>query len=228
MGFRLPVVYLVRHGETEWSKSGQHTSTTEVALTSHGIEQANDLSCFVFENPCQDFIDPKNITQIYVSPRQRTQQTLRLIQLPQKETIPTFTEPYLAEWNYGDYEGITMHDIHSTRYAFWDIWKDGCPNGETIQQVASRCDHVIAKLMAHQIEHTDNNPSGPGGDILVVAHSHLLRILACRWLNLPPEHGRHFILDTASLSVLGYDRSMRSPVIKSWNITSHLFQRESK
>ncbi|CAG8747723.1 14400_t:CDS:10 [Dentiscutata erythropus] len=196
---RLPVVYLVRHGETEWSKSGQHTSTTEVELTENGVKQAQDLSRFVFENQCQDFIEPKNITQIYVSPRKRAQQTLSLINLPEKEKIPVFTEPNISEWSYGDYEGITAHEIRSTKFAFWDIWQviHGCPNGETIQQVATRCDHVTAKIMAYQTDHMDNNPNSPGGDVLVVAHSHLLRILACRWLNLPPEHGRHFLIDTA-------------------------------
>ncbi|CAG8475847.1 12053_t:CDS:2 [Ambispora leptoticha] len=227
MGPRLPVVYLVRHGETEWSKNGQHTSITEVELTPHGRTQARDLSRFVFENPCQDFIDPTNITQIYVSPRRRAQQTLELINLPNKSTISTIIDPNLTEWHYGDYEGVTTHDIHSGIYAFWDIWRDGCPNGETIEQVSNRCDHVIAKLMAHHASHMDHDPNGPGGDILVVAHSHLLRILAMRWLNLPPSHGRYTLLDTASLSVLGYDRSMRVPVIRSWNVTSHLFQKES-
>ncbi|CAG8717906.1 11355_t:CDS:2, partial [Scutellospora calospora] len=126
---------------TEWSKSGQHTSTTEVELTENGVKQAQDLSHYVFENQCQDFIEPKNITQIYVSPRKRAQQTLNLINLPKKETIPVFTEPNIAEWNYGDYEGISTHEIHN-----------GCPNGETAQQVAARCDHVVAKIMAYQTE----------------------------------------------------------------------------
>ncbi|CAG8578255.1 18470_t:CDS:2 [Rhizophagus irregularis] len=216
---RLPVVYLVRHGETEWSKTGQHTSTTEVELTSHGITQARDLSRFVFENQCQDFTNPSNIDLILVSPRKRAQQTLGLITLPKKDQIPTFTDPNLAEWNYGDYEGITTHEIHREMDA---------PNGETIQQVATRCDHMIAKVMTHQNDHMDNNPSSPSGDVLVVAHSHLLRILACRWLNMPPESGRHFIVDTAGLCVLGYDRSMRTPVIKQWNVTSHLFQRSDE
>ncbi|KAG9290907.1 hypothetical protein G9A89_011057 [Geosiphon pyriformis] len=214
---RLPVVYLVRHGETEWSKNGKHTSTTELELTAKGIEQARDLSRFVFENSCQDFADPTNISKIYVSPRKRAQQTLENVKLPNRDQILTETDPNLAEWNYGDYEGITTHDIHSTIYAFWDIWRDGCPNGETIQQVSNRCDHVIAKLMALHASHMDHNPDGPGGDVLVVAHSHLLRILAARWLNLSPNHGR----------VLGYDRSMRDPVIKSWNVTSHLFQKNT-
>ncbi|CAG8582999.1 700_t:CDS:2 [Ambispora gerdemannii] len=191
MGPRLPVVCLVRHGETEWSKNGRHTSITEVELTSHGRTQARDLSRFVFENPCQDFIDPTNITQIYVSPRRRAQQTLELVTLPNKSAIPTITEPNLTEWDYGDYEGITTHEIHSNTYAFWDLWRDGCPNGETIEHVSNRCDRVIAKL------HMEHNPTGPGGDILVVGHSHLLRVLVMRWLNLPASHGRHVVLDTA-------------------------------
>ncbi|CAG8446921.1 11978_t:CDS:2 [Funneliformis caledonium] len=222
---RLPLVYLVRHGETEWSKAGKHTSVTEVELTSHGITQVHDLSRFVFENTCQGFIDPKNLSQIYVSPRKRAQQTLELIKIPNKDQIPTFTDINLTEWNYGDYEGISTHEIHSSKYVFWNLWRDGCPNGETIQQVANRSDHIIAKIMAHQKEHLDNKPNSPGGDVLIVAHSHLLRIMACRWLNMNPEFGRNYILDTAGLCVLGYQRSMRFPVVKHWNVTSNLFQR---
>ncbi|CAG8502629.1 2576_t:CDS:2, partial [Acaulospora morrowiae] len=198
---RLPEVILVRHGETEWSKNLKHTSRTDLSLTTNGIEQTRKLSKFVFENPHQSYFNPQNISQIYVSPRKRAQETLELINFPNKENIPKFIEPNIAEWDYGDYEGLTTHDIHVTKSTFWNIWNDGAPNGETLDDVVARCDQIITKIMAHQADHTDHRPNEPGGDVLLIAHSHLLRVFTCRWLDMDPENGRYFRLDTTDYNL---------------------------
>ncbi|CAG8466032.1 3926_t:CDS:2 [Paraglomus occultum] len=221
----LPMVYLVRHGETDWTKSGRYTSMMEIGLNSKGKEQVAQLSRFTFENPRQDCIKTRNISMILLSERHCVQETYDIFKIPNKDTILTYIDPYISEWNFGDFECMTRDEIHNTT-AFWDIWKEGCPNGETVEQVAARCDHVIEKIVAHHTEHVDHNPAVPGGDVLLIAHEHSLRVLAARWVGLPPEHAKSFELDTSSISVLGYNRSMRVPVIKAWNVRSQFFNRD--
>ena len=183
---------LLRHGETEWSKSGQHTSRTELDLTETGREQAklaaDALSVLTLDNPL-----------VISSPRQRALVTAELAGLRVDEV-----SPLLSEWDYGDYEGRTTADIRK-EVPGWNLWIEGFPRGETIDSVAARARAVIDRAMLAD------------GGVALFAHGHILRILTACWLALPPACARLFALSTASLSTLGYERETR--VITRWNQT---------
>jgi broad specificity phosphatase PhoE len=181
-------VWLVRHGETEWSKSGRHTSTTDLPLTAEGERIAAEL---------KDRLAPKQFDLVLTSPRQRARRTAELAGFGD-----AVMDDDLVEWNYGDYEGITTAEIRK-KVPGWTIWDDPVPNGESPEQVAARLDRVIQRIAAVD------------GDVLIFGHSHALRALTARWLELGVTEGRHFVLDTATLSVLGWERG--SPAIHRWN-----------
>jgi len=182
-------IFLVRHGETEWSRSGQHTGHTDVPLTEHGRAQAERLG---------RYLHGRSLT-VWTSPLRRARETCRLagIENPQIELD-------LIEWNYGAYEGRTTMDIRQD-VADWSVWDSPIPNGETLEQVATRAQQVIHRSTA-----------ATTSDIALFAHGHILRILAACWIGLPPAAGRLLGLDTATVSVLGYERDTR--VIQHWNI----------
>ena len=192
----LPKIYLARHGETAWSLSGQHTGRTDIPLTEQGEENARQLG-----NRLQGL----TVSHVFSSPLQRAMKTCALAGFGANVT----PEPLLLEWNYGDYEGLTTAHIHAER-PDWFIFRDGCPGGESPDQIAARCDEMIQKMKALQ------------GDILIFAHAHILRMLTTRWLDLAPEEGRLYFLSTASLSILGYEHDLTEPVMRLWNDTSHL------
>lgn len=181
-------VWLVRHGETEWSKSGRHTSTTDLPLTAEGERIAAEL---------KDRLARVQFDLVLTSPRQRARRTAELAGFGD-----AVTDDDLVEWNYGDYEGITTAEIRK-KVPGWTIWDDPVPNGESPEQVAARLDRVIQRIAAVD------------GDVLIFGHSHALRALTARWLELGVTEGRHFVLDTATLSVLGWERG--SPAIHRWN-----------
>jgi probable phosphoglycerate mutase len=182
-------VFAIRHGETEWSLNGRHTGVTDIPLTENGRRLASSLKPMLAK---QDF------AVVLVSPLQRARETCELAGLGAGAVV----EPDLAEWNYGDYEGMTPTQIHANR-PDWMIFRDGCPNGETPAEVAARADRVIARARA------------AGGDIALFAHGHILRVLAARWIELPPQGGQHFLLGTGTLCVLGRYRDV--PAIDVWN-----------
>jgi broad specificity phosphatase PhoE len=182
-------VWLIRHGETEWSLSGAHTGRTDLALTERGRQLAVRLGEHLAGRP---------FALVLASPLRRATETCRLAGYGSAAVA----DPDLREWDYGGYEGRTTADIRAERPG-WDPWRDGFPGGETIAQVAARADRAIARAAA------------ASGDAALFAHGHLLRILAARWLGLPPEAGRLLALDTASWSVLGYERETR--VVRGWN-----------
>ena len=188
---------IVRHGETEWSVSGQHTGTTDIPLTPRGEEQGRKLL---------DNIGEHDFAKVLSSPRQRARRTAELAGIEDFEV-----DQDLVEWNYGDIEGLTTKDYVAQRQAAglpaWDLWEDGAPNGENADQVGARTDRVLARLRPVLDD---------GGDVLVVAHSHLLCVLVARWLGLPASAGRGFILDAAHRSVLTFKRG--TPVVKYWNV----------
>jgi probable phosphoglycerate mutase len=191
-----PVVYLARHGETEWSLSGQHTGLTDKPLTPHGEEQARRLG---------ERLRGVAVAQVFTSPLRRAARTCELCGLGARaETLAD-----LVEWNYGDYEGIKTADILRARPG-WQLFRDGCPGGETPDQIGARADRVIARLRA------------AGGDVICFSSGHFLRVLAARWLGLEAAGGRFFVLSTASLSVLGYEHDLTEPVIRLWDDTRHL------
>ena len=186
----MPVtLWLVRHGETEWSLSGQHTGRTDVPLTDKGREQAKGVG---------KLLQGKQFRMVLTSPMQRALDTCRLAGLA-NPVIDT----NLKEWDYGDYEGMSTPEIQKQRPG-WSLWKDGVVNGESIQQVADRANAVIARA------------GEADGDVVLVAHGHILRILTACWLGLEPSAGRLFALETATLSSLGHERETR--VIRSWNL----------
>ena len=179
---------LVRHGQTEWSLSGRHTSTTDIPLTERGREAAGAL---------RERLAGREFALVLASPRIRARETARLAGYTPE------IEPDLAEVDYGDYEGRTTPEIRAERPG-WSLWTDGSPGGETMAQAGERADRVIARALAAD------------GDVAVFAHGHILRVLAARWIDLPAEHGGSFALDTAAVSVLGFERERR--VIGAWNM----------
>lgn len=183
-------IALVRHGETEWSRAGRHTGRTDVPLTDAGRAQARAAA------PLVAALAPDRVR---TSPLGRARETCDLLGTGLEPVV----DPDLAEWDYGDYEGITTAEIRAT-VPGWTVWSAPCPGGEAADQVAARTDRVIAACRAEP------------GLTLLVAHGHVLRVLAARWLGLGPDGGRCFRLDTATVSVLGWERE--NPVVLSWNL----------
>ena len=182
-------VFVIRHGETAWSLSGQHTGTTDIPLTDNGRRLAERL---------RPVLANEAFTRVFVSPMQRARETCELAGLGDKAVI----DSDLVEWNYGEYEGLTPEQIHEVA-PDWLIFRDGCPGGEAPEQVGARVDRVIVR-------------SRPvDGDIALFAHGHVLRVLAARWIELPAGGGQHFLLDTGTLCVLGYYRAI--PAVRIWN-----------
>ncbi|HEU5342279.1 histidine phosphatase family protein [Edaphobacter sp.] len=185
-------LWLVRHGETEWSAGGAHTSRTDIALTAHGRRRAEEL---------RDFLAGVKFDAVLVSPMQRARETCAIAGFGNVAVV----DAGLKEWDYGVYEGRTTAEIRKDAPG-WSVWKDEIVDGETVEQVGARADGVIARAVA---------ASPSGGKVALFAHAHLLRILAARWVGLPAVDGRLLVLGTGSLSVLGWERETR--VIASWN-----------
>jgi probable phosphoglycerate mutase len=183
-------IVLVRHGETEWSRSGRHTGRTDVPLTERGREQAVALA---------EALGGRTFELVLTSPLARAADTARLAGFGEVAQ----TRPDLREWDYGAYEGRTTADIREERPG-WSLWRDDAPGGETAAEVAERADRVIDELRSLD------------SDALVFAHGHLLRVLTARWLRLEASDGRLFALDPATISILGYERE--TPVIRVWNM----------
>lgn len=181
-------LWLVRHGETEWSRDGLHTSVTDLPLTERGVEVAKELA---------PRLAATEFDLVLTSPRQRASVTARLAGFPEAQV-----DEDLVEWAYGDYEGISTDEIRET-VPGWTVWTHPSPGGETAAQVSTRLDRVVAKARSHS------------GRTLAFAHGHSLRALAARWLGLPAADGRLLRLDTSTVSVLGFERE--TPVILSWN-----------
>ena len=182
-------VFAIRHGETAWSLSGQHTGTTDIPLTENGRRLAERLRPVLAKEP---------FALVLCSPMQRARETCELAGLGASAVI----DADLSEWNYGEYEGLTSAQIHETRPG-WLVFRDGCPGGETPEQVGIRTDRVIARARA------------ASGGVAMFAHGHVLRALVARWIGLPASAGQHFLLDTGTLCVLGYYRDV--PAVRTWN-----------
>ncbi|MFL6160232.1 MAG: histidine phosphatase family protein [Marmoricola sp.] len=181
-------LWLVRHGETAWSRAGRHTSTTEVPLTGAGEQAALSLV---------PRLAPVSFDLVLTSPRERARRTAELAGFPDAEV-----DPDLVEWDYGDYEGVTTEEIRRS-VPGWTVWSAPCPGGEDEAAVALRLDRVVARVREH------------GGRVLAFGHGHASRALGCRWLGQPVAEGRLFRLDTATVSVLGYEHE--APAVARWN-----------
>src|SRR5262249_39633790 len=192
----LPSVYLARHGETAWSLSGQHTGLTDLPLTERGERNARRLG---------ERLRGLKFARAFTSPLQRAKRTCELAGFGATAKI----DRDLLEWNYGEYEGRRTAEIHAER-PDWQLFRDGCPGGESPAQVGARADRVVARLRAVQ------------GNVLLFSSGHFLRVLAARWLGLDAAAGRYLLLSTASLSALGYEHDATQPVIRMWNDTRHV------
>jgi broad specificity phosphatase PhoE len=185
-------IYFIRHGETAWSRSGQHTGRSEIALTRHGQAAARGLT---------SALNTIDFSLVLSSPRLRARTTCALAGLGTQAVI----DPDLAEWDYGDYEGLRSCEIRQQR-PDWEVWDHGCPNGEMPNDVSTRADRLIARLLDHT------------GKAVLFSHGHFGRALAARWIGLPVAAGRHFLLEPVSVSVLGFEPGgSKHPVISLWN-----------
>ncbi len=191
-----PRVFLARHGETAWTVSGQHTGLTDLPLTERGEQNARRFAQRLAGVP---------LARVFTSPLLRARRTCELAGFGDRCEV----DNDLVEWNYGQYEGLRTDDILKHNPG-WQLFRDGCPGGETVAQVGARADRVLARLRA------------VGGDVLLFSSGHFLRVLAARWLGMEPAGGRYFTLSTASLSTLGYEHDLQEPIIRLWNDTDHL------
>jgi len=187
----LPYVCLVRHGETAWTITGQHTGRTDLPLTSRGEDQARAL--------CARLRDMR-FGDAFTSPLQRARQTCELAGFGAIASV----DADLVEWDYGEYEGRRTSEIRAERPT-WNLFDDGCPNGESVAEVRARADRMIARVRRC------------AGNVLLFGHRDLFRVMAARWIGLAPREGRRLYLDPASWSILGYDHALDEHVIRSWN-----------
>ncbi|KAF2741134.1 phosphoglycerate mutase-like protein [Polyplosphaeria fusca] len=235
-----PRVFIVRHGETEWSLNGRHTGTTELALTANGEKRVRATGKALVGD--DRLIVPGNLAHIYVSPRRRAQHTLELLDLGCRERYPWKSDPShpgldfrtnahievvpaIREWDYGDYEGLTSAQIRSSRAerglpSDWDIWRDGCEGGESPEDVTQRLDALIAEIKEKWHKGRFGKGSGWKGeegvpnDVLIVAHGHILRSFAARWIGKPLEDNPSLILEAGGVGTLSYEHhSIDEPAI---------------
>jgi probable phosphoglycerate mutase len=196
MNDELPIVCLARHGETAWSLSGQHTGLTDLPLTPRGEQNARQLG---------KRLRGMEFVRVFASPLQRAAKTCELAGFGSVAEVL----PDLVEWNYGDYEGRTSIEIHAVR-PDWNLFRDGCPGGETTEQVGQRADRVVGRVREE------------AGNVIVFSSGHFLRVFAARWLGMAPGAGRLLLLSTASVSILGYEHNRSESVIRLWNDTRHV------
>jgi probable phosphoglycerate mutase len=191
MSDTLPFLYLARHGETAWSLSGQHTGLTDLPLTARGEENARRLG---------ERLKGLAFAKVFTSPLQRARRTAELAGYG----AVAETDPDLVEWNYGDYEGKTTKEIQQQR-PDWQLFRDGCPGGETLAAIGARANRVVSRVRS------------VNGKVLIFSSSHFLRVLTARWLEIDPAGGRFFVLNTGTVSILGYEHNQTEPVIQLWN-----------
>ena len=196
MSDHLPIVYLARHGETAWTVSGQHTGLTDLPLTERGQRNARRIG---------ERLKALRFAKVFTSPLQRALCTCQLAGFG----AVAETDRDLVEWNYGQYEGLRSAEIYAQR-PDWQLFRDGCPGGESPDEVGERAGRVVARVRASD------------GDVLVFSSGHFLRVLAACWLKLEPRAGMYLLLSTASLSTLSYEHGLSQPVIQLWNDTSHV------
>jgi probable phosphoglycerate mutase len=196
MSQALPEVYLARHGETEWSITGQHTGRTDIPLTARGELNARNLG---------QRLQGTTFAKILTSPLLRARRTCELAGFGDGAEV----DPDLQEWDYGQYEGRRTADIRQERPG-WYLFRDGCPGGESVEAIGARADRVVARLRAID------------GHVLIFSHGHILRVLTARWLGLPAGDARLFVLSTAALSLLGYEHNRHEAAIRLWNDNRHV------
>jgi probable phosphoglycerate mutase len=187
----LPEIHIVRHGETAWTESRRHTGWSDIPLTERGEQQARQLG---------KYLTRAKYAHVFTSPLQRASRTCELAGFGSRAGI----DPDLVEWNYGDYDGLTAAQIRKQR-PDWQVFRDGCPGGESVAEIGTRADRLIGRLRALNTH------------VLLFSSGHFMRVFAARWLNLDPSCGRLFLLGTTTLSVLGYEHTTNEPVVRLWN-----------
>lgn len=198
MSETFPIVYLARHGETAWTITGQHTGLTDLPLTEHGETNARRLGVR---------LAGIHFAKVFTSPLQRAKRTCELAGFAELAEL----ERDLLEWNYGSYEGRLTVDI-LREHPGWQLFRDGCPGGESPEQVAKRADRVVSRVR------------GTAGNVLLFSSGHFLRVLAARWIGIAPINGQALMLTTASLSALSYENSLSQPAISLWNDAHHVLK----
>ncbi len=196
MSAKWPRTFMARHGETAWTISGQHTGGTDLPLTERGEQNARELG---------KLIGDEKFARVFVSPLERTRRTCQLAGYGEAAEIMDD----LLEWDYGEYEGKKTVDIRQER-PDWQLFRDGCPGGESPADVAARADRAIERIRAVD------------ADVLVFSSGHFFRVFAARWLGLEPAAGRYFLLSTATLSIVGYEHNPSEPVLRLWNDDRHV------
>jgi probable phosphoglycerate mutase len=191
MSQSLPETHVIRHGETAWTVARRHTGLSDIPLTERGERQARRFG---------EHLRGRTFAHVFTSPLQRARRTCELAGLGAMAQV----DPDLVEWNYGDYDGLTTEEILKQRPG-WQLFRDGCPRGESLAEVGARADRVIARLRALD------------GDALLFSSGHFLRVFAARWLGLDASCARMFLLSTTTLSILGYEHDKSEPVIRLWN-----------
>jgi probable phosphoglycerate mutase len=189
-------IYLARHGQTEWSLAGKHTGRNDIPLTAEGEQEARKLG---------SRLQKGKFAMVLASPLQRAKRTCEIAGFGAAAEVV----PDLMEWDYGTYDGLQSAEIRARR-PDWHLFRDGCPGGESLEDVVVRADRVVARLRSLE------------GDVLIFSHGHFLRVLTVRWAGIPPELGAHFSLASGSLSILGHDSHSEDLVIERWNDVSHL------
>jgi probable phosphoglycerate mutase len=189
----LPVLFMARHSQTAWSLTGQHTGLTDLPLTKTGESAARLLG---------RRLERRTFKNVFTSPLQRAARTCELAGFGSMAEV----DHDLIEWNYGEYEGLRTEEIRARR-PDWQLFRDGCPGGETLEEIGARADRLIARVRALD------------ADVLIFSSGHILRVIAARWLGLEPAMGKLFTLSTASLSELGYEGNRSLPIVRLWNDT---------
>ncbi|KAJ6604515.1 histidine phosphatase superfamily [Mycena vulgaris] len=209
----MPRLFVIRHGETEWSLNGRHTGRSDIPLTARGVDQIKEKAeILVGEGKV---LDPKNLCTVFVSPRQRAHTTFHLLFEHVETPHHTLTEE-CREWDYGDYEGLLSSEIKA-KNPTWSIWDDGCPGGESVEQMQARVDGIIAKVREYHRQYKEEGLHTR--DVVIVAHGHFSRVLIARWINFPLCLGTHFNVEPGGVAYLGYNHnSLKEPALNALNL----------
>ncbi|KAJ7783638.1 histidine phosphatase superfamily [Mycena maculata] len=218
----MPRLFVIRHGETEWSLNGRHTGRTDIPLTARGQEQIKEKAEILVGDG--KILDPKNLCTVLVSPRQRAHKTFHLL-FDHVETPHHLLTEECREWDYGKYEGLLSSEIKALNPT-WTIWNDGCPGGESVEQMQARVDGIIAKVRAYHRQYVEGShttgeglPDTTRRDLVIVAHGHFSRVLISRWINFPLCLGTHFNVEPGGIAYLGYNHnSLEEPALNALNL----------